>query len=83
MGMFGKFTESTNKMRVFSKVKENRCLQWRLLGFSMDMVILTQIILDDSAFEGKNSPFKKRECWPKIIVKSRHQHRNKLNCPLQ
>lgn len=67
MSMFGKLTESTNKMRVFSKGKENRCLPWRLIGFSMDMVTLTEIILADSTFEGKTSPFKEeRESWSKI-----------------
>lgn len=34
--MFGQFIESMNKMRVFSKVKESRGLQLRLMGFSME-----------------------------------------------
>lgn len=49
--------ESMNKMRVFSKVKENKGLQLRFMAFPLSMVTPGQIILDDSTFEGTTSPF--------------------------
>lgn len=57
IGMTGQFMESMNKMRVFSKVKENKGLQLRLMVFPWSMVTPELIILDDSTFEGKTSPF--------------------------
>lgn len=47
--------ESMNKMRVFSKVKENKGLQLRLMVFPWSMVTPELIILDDSTFEEKTS----------------------------
>lgn len=48
--------ESMNKMRVFSKVKENKGLPLRLMVFPWSVVTPELIILDDSTFEGKTSP---------------------------
>lgn len=58
IGMTGQFMESMNKMKVFSKVKENKGLQLRLMVSPRSMVTPELIILDDSTFEGKTSPFR-------------------------
>lgn len=57
IGMTGQFMGSMNKMRVFSKVKENKGLQLRLMVSPWSMVTPELIIFDDSTFEGKTSPF--------------------------
>lgn len=46
-----------NKMRAVFKVKENKGLQLRLMAFPWSIAPPESIILADSTFQGKTSPF--------------------------